>query len=345
MRNYLFPAILFLTLLTISCDSGGIKEGSPSKEFELIKGEAQGTTYSIKYLGKNVIAKSAIDSILRGVDLSLSVWVDESTISEFNRSESLTISDPMFLKVFFRAKEISELTDYAFHPMIMPLVRAWGFGPEGGQLKSDTNLDSLKAFVNFDFDVRPDPEKGSVFFNKDSGYLLDVNGIAQGYSVDLISEYLESEGILDYMVELGGEVRAKGKNEKDEYWRIGVDKPVNGLEERQLEAIVRLENASLATSGSYRKFYERDGKKYSHTIDPSSGYPVDHGLLSATVMARNCTDADALATAFMVMGVEKTQEFLINHPELDVSVYLIYDDDGDLKTFVGEKMKSVLEEL
>jgi len=344
MKNSrLFPVIA-LVFIGFSCGRNG-SEKNESIDVQLIRGEAQGTTYSVKYTGPERVEKASIDSILSLIDLSLSVWVNESVISDFNRSEEIVVSDPRFLEVFYRAKEIAEFTDNAFHPMIMPLVKAWGFGPEGGSLKEGTNIDSLKSLVNFNFLIEPLPDSGSVRFQKPKGYLLDVNGIAQGYSVDVISKYLREKGVDNYMVEIGGEVRARGKNEKDAFWRIGVDKPVDPDQERQLEAIVRLENASLATSGSYRKFYEKDGKKYSHTIDPSTGRPVEHGLLSATVLAMNCTDADALATAFMVMGLEKTKAFLKEHPEMDISVFLIYDEEGEMKTFVGKGMESKIEAI
>jgi thiamine biosynthesis lipoprotein len=301
--------LLAILLLGISC-SEPADETKNKAQVQVIRGEAQGTTYSVKYVGDEIVTKSELDSALRAIDLSLSAWVDESTLSRFNRSDSLFISDPHFLEVFFRGKELSDLTGGAFHPMIMPLVKAWGFGPDGGKLKDNLNLDSVRALVSFDFDVRPAGEEEGVYFIKDGRYQIDVNGIAQGYSVDVLSEMMEAREVNNYMVEIGGEVRTKGSNESGEPWRIGVDKPVGSEEERTLEAIVNLDDAALATSGSYRKFYEMNGKKYSHTIDPRTGYPVDHGLLSATVKTDNCTDADALATAFMVMGLEKTKDFL-----------------------------------
>jgi thiamine biosynthesis lipoprotein len=279
------------------------------------------------------------------IDLSLSAWVEESVLTEFNNQDSIFISDNHFLTVFYRGKEVHNMTQGAFQPMIMPLVRAWGFGPEGGELKEGENLDSLKKFVNYDFQIIADTNSESILFVKDAGYQMDVNGIAQGYSVDVVSEFLEREGIENYMVEIGGELMAKGKNENGDYWRIGVDKPSSTAENRQLEAIVTLKDAALATSGSYRKFYEKDGRKYSHTIDPSTGEPVNHNLLSATVLASNCTNADAFATAFMVMGVEGTKELLASHPEMNLEVFLIYDREGEVVTFTSEGLKDAIENL
>ncbi|MCZ4409317.1 FAD:protein FMN transferase [Cryomorphaceae bacterium 1068] len=336
--------ILSAILLLYSCDSPQTQKVE-NTDVQLIQGEAQGTTYSIKYSGEVQVEKSQIDSILRQIDLSLSAWVDESVLTEFNGTESILVADDHFLTVFFRGREVHDMTQGAFQPMIMPLVRAWGFGPDGGELNAGENLDSLRDFVNYDFQIIADESSESILFVKYQGHQMDVNGIAQGYSVDVVSDFLESEGIADYMVEIGGEVKAAGKNENEEYWRIGVDKPSSTSQNRRLEAIVTLNNAALATSGSYRKFYEKDGRKYSHTIDPSTGEPVNHNLLSATVMASNCTNADAFATAFMVMGVEETKEFLASHPEMNLEVFLIYDEEGEVITYTSEGLKKALENL
>jgi len=331
-------------LMLWSCESQRSPE-SESIDVQLIRGDAQGTTYSIKYTGEEQVEKAQIDSILDQIDLSMSAWVDKSVLSEFNREDSIAITDDHFLTVFFRGKEIHDLTDGAFHPMIMPLVKAWGFGPEGGELPEGVHLDSLKRLVNYNFEIKPDDNADRIIFIKKAGHQLDVNGIAQGYSVDVVSTFLEREGVTNYMVEIGGELMARGKNEKDEYWRIGVDKPSSTAENRQLEAIVTLEDAALATSGSYRKFYEKDGRKYSHTIDPFTGEPVNHNLLSATVMASNSTNADAFATAFMVYGLDGTKEFLADHPEMNLEVFLIYDENGEVKTYASEGFNGVIENL
>jgi thiamine biosynthesis lipoprotein len=336
--------LIVAIVLLYSCESSQTQEAK-SIDVQLIQGEAQGTTYSIKYTGEALVEKSQIDSVLDQIDLSLSAWVDESVLTEFNTTDSVMVFDNHFLTVFFRGKEIHDMTRGSFQPMIMPLVRAWGFGPEGGELKDGANLDSLERFINYDFQIIADESSESIVFVKDHGYQMDVNGIAQGYSVDVVSDFLNTRGIENYMVEIGGEVKATGKNENKEYWRIGVDKPSSTAENRQLEAIVTLNDAALATSGSYRKFYEKDGRRYSHTIDPSTGEPVNHNLLSATVMASNCTNADAFATAFMVMGVGETKKFLDLHPEMNLEVFLIYDEKGEVVTFTSEGLKKVVENL
>ena len=173
---------------------------------------------------------------------------------------------------------------------------------------------------------------------------MGFNAIAQGFSVDVIAEYLQEQGINNYMVELGGEVLCLGVNSKGKPWRIAIDKPVDG-DERVFQAIVDVQNKALATSGSYRKYFEENGKKYSHAIDPRTGYPVQHSLLSATVLANDCMLADAYATAFLVMGVEETQAFLNDHPELDMDVYLIYDEAGEFVSWMTDGMKNRIEEL
>jgi len=337
---FFLPAFLLFS----ACDNPPAKT-TETQEIQVIRGEAQGTTYSVKYTGEPLIEKNQIDSLLDQIDRSLSAWVENSVLNEFNRIDSVLVKDDHFLKVFYRGKEIHDLTQGAFQPMIMPLVKAWGFGPEGGTLKEGINLDSLQALVNFDFKMIPEEEADGIIFVKDEGQQLDVNAIAQGYSVDIVSEFLERKGAENYMVEIGGELRARGKNENGEFWRIGVDKPSSTPENRTLEAIVTLKNASLATSGSYRKFYEKNGRKYSHTIDPETGEPVNHNLLSTTVLASNCTNADAFATAFMVMGVEKTKTFLSAHPDLNLEVFLIFDENGTVSTYTSEGLKEEIENL
>lgn len=342
----------FLTLLVPAFLIAGCQSpdaSSETKAFSTIDGEAQGTTYFIKYLNPDsiLISKASVDSILKVIDQSLSTWVEGSTISTFNKLDSIEVVDPHFITIYERGKELSTLTGGAFHPLVAPLVRAWGFGPEGGRLKDGMDIDSLRLLVSFDkiTETLLDHKDG-FFFKKEAGVQIDVNAYAQGYSVDLIADYLVARGIRDMMVEVGGEVVARGLNESGKPWRIGVDKPVDLGLERELQAAVALTDGALATSGTYRKFYEKDGKKYSHTIDPSTGYPVDHNLLSATVLAPNCTNADAMATAFLVMGLEATKDFLRKHPELNLQVYLIYDAGAEgLATYTSEGWTESVEEF
>ncbi|MCA1750567.1 MAG: FAD:protein FMN transferase [Flavobacteriales bacterium] len=347
--------LAFTVLVLFSCTEDSTSE---IEEVYTIMGEAQGTTYTIKYLNPDslTIEKAAVDSLLDAIDQSLSTWVEGSVISLFNSSDTMEISDPHFITIFERGRELHALTDGAFNPMVSPLVRAWGFGPEGGQLKDGVNIDSLSALSNFDLEVEPagmredgsglDTEVPTLIFRKKPGMEIDVNGYAQGYAVDVIVDFLERIGVTDMMVEVGGEVAARGVSGTGDPWRIGIDKPVSLDEMRKLQAAIPLIDAALATSGTYRKFYEKDGKKYSHTIDPKTGYPVEHNLLSVTVMASNATNADALATAFLVKGVEGTNAFLAAHPDMNLEVYLISDEgDGRLSTFMSKGWEEIIEEF
>ncbi len=336
----------FCALILVGCQQAPEKSNT---DYIGISGEAQGTTYQISFedTSESLFSKRQADSIFTAIDNSLSVWVPSSVISSFNAQDTSLIVDPHFLTVFFRGEEIKTLSEGAFEPMIMPLVRAWGFGPEGGKPKGDLNIDSLLVLIHSPVQTKPiDDESAGFIMLKSPGQSLDVNGIAQGYTVDVLAEHFEDIGIENFMIEVGGEVRAKGQNAKSKPWSIGIDKPIDISEGRELQAIAHVSNRSIATSGSYRKYYEIDGKRYSHTINPMTGKPVDHQLLSATVMAPNCTNADAFATVFMVKGVEGTKAFIKAHPELELEVYLIFNGpDGTLETFTSPGLEAVIEKL
>lgn len=348
--------ILALSVLILfSCTD---RDSVDTDEVYTIMGEAQGTTYAIKFLNPDSVSveKAVIDSLFDAIDLSLSTWVEGSVISQFNRADTIEINDPHFITAYERGRELYQLTDGSFNPMVAPLVRAWGFGPEGGRLKDGVNIDSLVALSAFDPEVEPaselddsssiKTEAPAFIFRKKPGVQIDVNAYAQGYAVDVVVDHLAALGVTDMMVEVGGEVAARGVSGTGRPWRIGVDKPVAPDEMRELQAAIPLTNAALATSGTYRKFYEKDGKRYSHTIDPATGYPVDHNVLSVTVMASNATNADALATAFLVKGMKGTKSFLKAHPEMQIEVYLIYDDgNGQLSTYTSEGWKEIVEEF
>ncbi|MCA1761413.1 MAG: FAD:protein FMN transferase [Cryomorphaceae bacterium] len=346
-QNFFFAGLILLGC-TSGCQNPATKVDS---NFINVSGEAQGTSYSITYLDSTgeKFSKAMADSLLDAIDLSLSTWVENSAISVFNQSDSIAVTDPHFLNMYFRGKEIGELTNGSFELKISPLVNAWGFGPEGAKPKGDVDVDSLLELVHTDFTVVPDTsassESARFLFLKKAGQAVDVNGIAQGYTVDVMSDALKREGINDFMVEIGGEVSASGRNQDGNIWRIGIDKPLPPTEARELEAVVELNNLSMATSGSYRKFYEQDGKKYSHTIDPITGKPVDHNLLSVTVQALNCTNADAFATAFMVMGVDGTKQFIAENPQLDLEVFLIFGSEDGYETYTSSGFKKSMKNL
>lgn len=304
-----------------------------------IEGKAQGTTYAVTYSAEDDLS-AEIDSLLNVFDLSLSNWKENSVVSRVNRNDSSVLADEFFKTVFVRSMQIAEETNGAFDPTVAPLVNAWGFGFKNKSVTDSATIDSNSQFVNYkgvSLDENGKISKG------DPRMMLDFNAIAQGYSVDVVAEFLEKNEIANYLVEIGGETRAKGKNPDKKSWRIGIDKPLENQETRALQAVVELENKSLATSGNYRKFYEENGVKYSHTIDPKTGFPVRHSLLSATVVAANCMDADAYATVFMVIGTDSAKAFLKNHKELD-ALLIFSDNEGNLKIFATEGLNDKISE-
>ena len=308
-----------------------------------VRGEAQGTTYNITYLApEKTNYKNEIDSLFKAVDQSLSTYVPGSIISRINRNDTGVVADKYFIDVFRKAQEISQQTNGAFDVTVAPIVNAWGFGFTKRARIDSATIDSLLRFVGY----QKIKLEGGAIVKTNPGMMLDFNAIAQGYTVDLLSSFLESKGINNYLVELGGEVRTKGKKNNGEDWKIGIDQPNETYTDgRPLKAIVSLKNKALATSGNYRKFYVENGRKYAHIIDPHTGYPAKHNLLSATVIANDCMTADAFATAFMVMGLEKAKQFLSKDKQLGLEVFFIYDEQGTWKTYTSETLKERIEEL
>jgi len=328
---------IFYTAFLLSLLSCG--EDAPKKQKMVVEGYAQGTTYNIVYISENgTDYQRAIDSTLIEIDNSLSTYQKKSIISKFNQADSVFEVDKMFTDVYEISKKVYTISKGAFDPTIAPIVNAWGFGFENLHSTDSATIDSLLSFVDF--------TKITIVDNKvvksKKGMMLDFNAVAQGYSVDVLAELLETKGINNYLVEVGGELRAKGLNMNDTLWRIGIDKPLDGLEERELEAIVNLENKALATSGNYRKFYEKGGMKYSHTINPKTGYPVEHNLLSATVITDNCGEADAFATVFMVVGLQESKKILLENKNLE-ALLIFSDKDGDFQTFITEGLIGCIE--
>ncbi|WP_411275091.1 FAD:protein FMN transferase [Daejeonella sp.] len=307
-----------------------------------ISGEAQGTTWHITYISENPGKhKSAIESILKELDLSLSTWVKSSIICRINRNEKDVLINSYFRDVFLKSMEVSDKTQGLFDITVGPLVNAWGFGPAKKLSINSLTIDSLRKLVGYrmlklenDKVIKARPEIN-----------IDFNAIAQGYSVDVLAAYLDRHGVHNYLVELGGELIAKGSKNQDN-WTVGIDRPdeVQGAE-RKLQAIVQLENRALATSGNYRKFYEEDGMKYAHIIDPRTGYPAKQNILSATVLADDAMSADAYATAFMVMGLDRAKEFLQENKDLKLDVFFVYAEDGKWKTFQSDGMKNLIKEV
>lgn len=310
MKKYPGIILTFLVLIILSCSQHS------KNEYFFISGFTQGTTYHITYQFKeHKTLKPEIDSILNQIDLSLSIYNPSSVISRINKNDTSVVCDEYFKNVFNKSIEIAEKTNGAFDITIAPVVNAWGFGSENKKDIDSALIDSLLQFVGYQR-VKLNNNK---ITKPHPNIKLDANAIAQGYSADVIAGFLEKRQISNYLVEIGGEVKAKGKNKNNEYWRIGIDKPVEKSTEqnRELQTIIQLNNKSLATSGNYRKFFEENGVKYSHTINPKTGYPVKHNLLSVTVITDDCITADAYATAFMVLGLDESMRIVKNNPELE----------------------------
>jgi thiamine biosynthesis lipoprotein len=330
--SYLFIIVLFAFS---SCRQSQLSRIS-------FQGQAQGTYYSIIYFdNKGVDYQHEIDSLLDNYNQSVSLYDTNSVISRINRNDSTVETDENFLLNFKAAIEVAEKTNGAFDFTIGQLVNAWGFGLKNREKVTPELIDSLNETVGY----RRVKIAGKKLIKEDSRTLIDFNAIAQGYSVDLVGKFLESKGIKRYLVDIGGEVLTKGRKENNQLWSVGIELPIDdpSPEKREVKALVNIEDMALATSGNYRKFYIMNGVKYSHTINPTTGYPVNHSLLSVSVFAHSAAIADAYATAFMVMGLKKTIDFTIKNPEL--GIYLIYaNEKGELKTYMSEKVNSLISE-
>lgn len=355
--------LLLLALILIGCstnnsDSNLNENDTPEiqKKIEFY-GNTQGTTYAIMCNDPIKISHADIDEKLHQFDLALSSYIQNSIVSQLNSSPAGTYEYMDSLHFFNRcldqSREVFDLTNGAFDPTVYPLVDGWGFMQDIENVPDSTTIDSLKALIGFQngyhFTFYPSRSDSTLELSKiiktTPHAKLDFNAIAQGLSVDVICELLESKGAKNYFVEIGGEIRVKGNNSEGKLWTIGIDKPVenSNANNRELQEIIQLDNKSVATSGSYRKFYEKDGVKYSHTLDPQTGYPVTHSLLSATVVAPNCALADGLATAFMVMGAEKSVKFIKSNQIEDVDIYLVFHNSkGRIETYYTAGFKDLI---
>ena len=331
----LFPLLVVLVLFLVWQFR---KQNKQPSNFH-ITGTTMGTIgYNVKYIdtknGQNY--KAGIDSLLAAFNQSLSTYIPDSEISRFNNNTLLKFESTFFWPVLNESKRVYEVTNGAFDPTVMPLVNAWGFGPDKIERPDSSMIEGLKKQVGFDH----------IFFDSlaicklEEGVKLDFSAIAKGYAVDLVLEYLESKEIDNIFVEIGGEVAAKGANTaEDKPWSVGVEDPTKSLGNRTLFSAFSIKNKAVATSGNYRNFYLVDGKKISHTISPHTGYPVVHSLLSASVFADKCIKADAYATAFMVLGVEKSIEIIENMAGLEA--FLIFSDQqGQLQTYISKDLEA-----
>jgi thiamine biosynthesis lipoprotein len=309
-----------------------------NEKYQVLEGYTQGTTFRIVYKSASAY-NIEVYELLDKFDKSLSTYQDSSIISLINKNVPDIVIDDIFKTFFEKSKFAYEKTDGYFDITVGPLVKAWGFGVVKEFDRDSSSIDSLKEFIGMD-KIRIENNK---LFKDDPRIYLDGNAIAQGQSVDYIADFFNAQNVESYLIEIGGEVRTKGVNKEGKAWKIGIDKPIEGAEERELQAIVSLSDKALATSGNYRKFYEFNGVKYSHSISPKTGYPVRDKILSATIIADECSIADAYATACMVMGFDKAKEFVENTPEIEA--YFIYSNEsGGFETYHTAGFKSLLDE-
>ncbi len=323
------PFLAFLVIGTVI-----IVSRQQSTPYQHDRGMVFGTVYHITYQSSKSLQKD-IEAELAKVDASLSPFNERSIITAVNENRD-TVVNKMFSDVFALAMKISDSTNGAFDITVAPLVNAWGFGFKGGVMPSRHQVDSLKALVGYH---KVSLTNGRVS-KTDPRIMLDCSSIAKGYGCDVVAKFLSAKGIDNYMVEIGGEIVTRGISEKRLPWKIGVTKPTDDSlnVNQEIQTIINVTDKAMATSGNYRNFYYKNGRKYAHTIDPSTGYPVQHNILSSTVIADDCATADAYATAFMVMGLDKAKTILSRHPEL-MAYFILASDDGTNKVWFSPSMK------
>ena len=323
------PFLAFLVIGTVI-----IVSRQQSTPYQHDRGMVFGTVYHITYQSSKSLQKD-IEAELAKVDASLSPFNERSIITAVNENRD-TVVNKMFTDVFTLAMKISDSTNGAFDITVAPLVNAWGFGFKGGAMPSRHQVDSLKALVGYHKVSLADGRVSKT----DPRIMLDCSSIAKGYGCDVVAKFLSAKGIDNYMVEIGGEIVTRGISEKRLPWKIGVTKPTDDSlnVNQEIQTIINVTDKAMATSGNYRNFYYKNGRKYAHTIDPSTGYPVQHNILSSTVIADDCATADAYATAFMVMGLDKAKTILSRHPEL-MAYFILASDDGTNKVWFSPSMK------
>ena len=318
-------------------ESAAIGEAWNDADIQKCSGSVFGTEYHITYQNGGDI-HNELKEVMADVDNSLSPFNKESVITAINNGNNVE-ADSMFTEVFDMAKNVAEETQGAFDITVAPLVNAWGFGFKNKIDVNKEKIDSIRKYVGFE---KVHMENGKVI-KEDKNIMLDCSAIAKGYGVDAVGRYLEKKKIRNYMVEIGGEIRVKGCNPEGRLWKVGISKPiddslnVNG----EIQADLMVSDIAIATSGNYRNFYIKDNKKYAHTIDPRTGYPVQHSILSSTVVAPTCALADAYATSFMVVGLDEAKKILARHKELQA--YFIYTDSkGKMATWCTKDLEDNL---
>ena len=303
-----------------------------------LQGLAQGSYYAITYFdeeGRNF--QREVDSIFHAVDISVNLWVDSSVICKVNRNEDVTL-DQIFIDNFNIAQEAAQRSGGYFDPTISPIVAAWGFSNKHGDSITPALIDSLKQLVDYR-KVRIENEK---VIKDNPSIQLDFNAIAQGYTSDLIAMFLEGKGIKNYLVDTGGEIMVKGSKPNGQPWVVGIEKPAENWDSEQVvQTRITLRDKGLVTSGSSRKYVERNGRRYSHCIDPMTGYPVEHNVLSVTVLADNSVWADALASIGMVMGMEKSLPIIESLDGVE-AYYIFANDNNELEVFSTAGFKALI---
>ena len=338
MKNLLLIFLVGLFSSLSSC-------GNMDAKFMNIRGFIFGSAYNISYESSNKITpevlKQEVEKVLREFEKSLSSYDTSSLINRINRNEDVKV-DAYIEEIFEKAVMISEMSGGALDITVGPLIRAWGFDAERQKSFSENQLDSLLNLVGMDKVKLMDGK----IIKSNPNIILDFNAMAKGFSVDVVARYFDKLGINNYLVEIGGELRTKGTRNGN-LWRIGIDMPDDSnftQGQLPLHAVVRVTNKSVATSGDYRRFYVEDGVKYSHTIDPKTGYPIRNRMLSVTAFADECAIADGIATVCMVLEPDKAQEFINSHPEF--SAYMIYSGiNGEYEIWMSESLKQYVEEL
>ena len=328
-RNFLWIALLVLGTIWI------LARHNQVTPYQTDNGLIFGTVYKVTYQCDQNL-KAEIETELKRFDGSLSPFNDTATITRINRNEDI-VPDTFFTNVFRRSMEISRETDGAFDITVAPLANAWGFGFKKGNFPDSAMIDSLLEMTGYEKVKLSDEGK---VMKTDPRIMLSCSAVAKGYAVDVIAQLLKKKGIRNFMVDIGGEVVVHGQNPQNGLWRIGLNKPIDDslAVNQELQAVLQVTDLGMATSGNYRNYYYKDGKKYAHTIDPRTGYPVQHSILSATVIAKDCMSADAYATAFMVMGLEEAEKFCKANPMIDA--YFIYSgENGEFKTYYTDGMK------
>lgn len=329
MKNKALAIIIGIVAIVSACGT--------KKNYQYTEGKIYGTFYHITYNFPDDLQKD-LRAEMEKVNASLSMFNPQSVISKINRGESDS-TDLLFREMFVKAEQVNRETKGAFDITVAPLVNAWGFGFKTDSFPSAGKIDSILQFVGMDKLAL----QGDRLVKQVEGMEIDASSIAKGLGTDLVADYLDRKGVTDYMVEIGGEIRAKGMSRKGRPWRIGIDKPIDDATGamREIEMVVELTSGALATSGNYRNYYIHDGKKYAHTINPATGYPVQQDILSASVYTDSCMKADAYATAFMVLGLESAKEIVNNNPALEAC--FIYEQDGAMKKWTSPGFEKLID--